>query len=174
MRKLAGSAWPTNMSIMADHGKEPASPACSAHEMDDSYMGFAPREELVTFLNTLLEAERAGARICQRTAHEAKDAGNETLASLMAAVRDDEAHWCAVLTRAVRALDGEPSSVTGAFFEKAAAIADLQERVKFINRGQGWVVRELRKTLPRIRDDALHAQMKAMLDGHETNIAKAS
>ncbi|MBX3498172.1 MAG: hypothetical protein KF889_01915 [Alphaproteobacteria bacterium] len=159
---------------MAKDSKEPASSACSAHEMDDAYMGFAPRDELVTFLNTLLEAERAGARICQRTAHEARDAGNEALAGLMAAVRDDEAHWCAVLTKAIRALDGEPSTVTGAFYEKAAAIADLPERVKFINRGQGWVVRALRKTLPRIRDDALHAQMKAMLDGHEANIAKAS
>jgi hypothetical protein len=162
------------MSTMAKDSKEPASPACSAHEMSDSYMGFAPRDELVTFLNSLLEAERAGARICQRTAHEARDAGNGTLAELMAAVRDDEAHWCAVLTRAIRTLEGEPSTVTGAFYEKAAAIADLPERVKFINRGQGWVVRELRKTLPRIRDDALHAEMKAMLEGHETNIAKAS
>ncbi|MGE0423208.1 MAG: DUF6306 domain-containing protein [Reyranellaceae bacterium] len=159
---------------MPDYPKDTASPACSAHEMDDAYMGFAPRDELLVFLNTLLEAERAGARICQRTAHEARDAGNANLAELMAAVRDDEAHWCAVLSRAIRALDGEPSAVTGAFFDKAAAIADLPERVKFINRGQGWVVRELRKTLPRIRDDALHAQMTAMLQGHETNIAKAS
>ena len=174
MSGLAPSAAPTNMSTMPDDPKHTASPACSAHEMDDSYMGFAPRDELVAFLNTLLEAERAGARICQRTAHEARDAGNESLAGLMAAVRHDEAHWCAVLTKAIRALEGEPSSVTGAFYEKAAAIGDLQERVKFINRGQGWVVRELRKTLPRIRDDALHSQMKAMLEGHETNIAKAS
>ncbi len=162
------------MSIMSKDPKDTASPACLAHEAGDAYMGFAPRDELVTFLNTLLEAERAGARICQRTAHEARDAGNESLAGLMAAVRDDEAHWCAVLSRAIRDLEGEPSTTTGAFYEKAAAIADLPERVKFINRGQGWVVRELRKTLPRIRDDALHAQMKAMLDGHEANIAKAS
>lgn len=174
MRRLARGRRPTNMSRMPNDPKDTASPACSAHEMDDAYMGFAPRGELVAFLNTLLEAERAGARICQRTAHEARDAGNEKLATLMAAVRDDEAHWCAVLSRAIRALEGEPSSATGAFFDKAAAIADLQERIKFINRGQGWVVRELRKTLPRIRDDALHTQMKAMLDGHETNIAKAS
>lgn len=174
MRRLARGAPPTNMCVMAKDDRETASPACSAHEMDDAYMGFVPRDELVAFLNTLLEAERAGARICQRTAHEARDAGNEALAGLMAAVRDDEAHWCAVLSRAIRILDAEPSTVTGAFYEKAAAIADLPERVKFINRGQGWVVRELRKTLPRIRDDALHVQMKAMLVGHEANIAKAS
>lgn len=162
------------MSIMSNDPKTNASPACSAHEAGDAYMGFAQRDELVAFLNTLLEAERAGARICQHTSHEARDAGNQTLAGLMAAVRDDEARWCAVLTKAIRDLGGEPSTATGAFFEKAAAIADLPERVKLINRGQGWVVRELRKTLPRIRDDALHARMRAMLDGHEANITRAS
>src|SRR5260221_9948056 len=93
------------MTDMSDDPKNTASPACSAHEAGDAYMGFAPRDELVAFLNTLLEAERAGARICQRTAHEARDAGNESLADLMAAVRDDEAHWCAVLTRATRTLE---------------------------------------------------------------------
>lgn len=162
------------MLTMSKDPKNAASPACSAHEAGDAYMGFAPRDELVAFLNTLLEAERAGARICQRTSHEARDAGDQTLAGLMAALRDDEAHWCAVLTKAIRDLEGEPSTATGAFFDKAAAIGDLRERVKFINRGQGWVVRELRKALPRIRDDALHAQMTAMLAGHEANIAKAS
>lgn len=43
---------------------EPASPVCYASEADDVYMGFLPREELVTRLNELLEAERAGAPCC--------------------------------------------------------------------------------------------------------------
>jgi nitronate monooxygenase len=42
---------------------ELASPACLAHEMDDRYMGFAARDELLSALNELLEAERAGARV---------------------------------------------------------------------------------------------------------------
>ena len=35
------------MTMAAD---EPASPACLAHEADDSYMGFASREEIVRFM----------------------------------------------------------------------------------------------------------------------------
>ena len=40
--------------------KEPASPACSAHEADDAYMGFASREEVTAFLKELAAAEQAG------------------------------------------------------------------------------------------------------------------
>ena len=39
--------------------KETASPACSAHEADDAYMGFASREEITVFLRELTAAERA-------------------------------------------------------------------------------------------------------------------
>ena len=40
--------------------KQPASPACGAHEADDAYMGFAGREEIVAFLKELAAAEQAG------------------------------------------------------------------------------------------------------------------
>ena len=58
MSRLARRPGATNMSAMADDPKTTTSPACSAHEAADAYMGFVPREELVLFLNTLLEAER--------------------------------------------------------------------------------------------------------------------
>jgi hypothetical protein len=40
--------------------KEFASPACSANETDEAYMGFASRSEIVAFLNELAAAEDAG------------------------------------------------------------------------------------------------------------------
>jgi hypothetical protein len=40
--------------------KEFASPACSANEADEAYMGFASRSEIVAFLNELAAAEDAG------------------------------------------------------------------------------------------------------------------
>ena len=40
--------------------KDTASPACSAHEADDAYMGFASRAEIAAFLNELAAAEQAG------------------------------------------------------------------------------------------------------------------
>jgi hypothetical protein len=135
--------------------------------MDDSYMGFATRDELLAVLVELLEAERAGARVALRSAKEAPPA----LQPMIMSVHRDEARWCGVLTRAILRLQGTPSQKTGAFYDKAMAIPDLAARLDFLNRGQGWVVRKLDGLLPRIRDDALHADLAAMLKSHRDNIA---
>lgn len=151
--------------------EEAGSPACSMHEAEDAYMGYATRDELSQFLNELLEAERAGARVTLETA---RDAGAGALAELMLAIQRDEARWCAMLTRHLKALGTAPSPRTGAFHDKAMAIADLPERLSFLNRGQGWVVRKLREMLPRVRDDKLHHDFSDMLQSHEANIALAN
>ena len=61
-------------------------------EMDDRYMGFASRDELLPALNELpVEAERAGARVTLRTAAESPD----ELKPLVMAIRPrPEARWC--------------------------------------------------------------------------------
>jgi len=125
------------------------------------------RDELIDFLNELLEAERAGARVALESARDAKDP--ETI-KLLKAIQDDEARWCAMLLRHIRVLDGTASPRMGAFHGKAMAIADLKERLAFLNRGQGWVVRKLREVTPRVRDDALFADLSHMLSSHIANI----
>ena len=45
---------------MSKKPREPASPACLAHEADDTYMGFASKMEIAAFLKALAAAERAG------------------------------------------------------------------------------------------------------------------
>ncbi|HSM96079.1 MAG TPA: DUF6306 domain-containing protein [Rhizomicrobium sp.] len=148
-----------------------SSPVCYANEASDQYAGYATREELIAFCNELLEAERAGARITARSAAEAGDAATR---DLLRDIQKDEARWCAMLLKWIGHLDGAPSSRVGAFYEKCLVISDLKERIAFINRGQGWVVRKLREMLPKVRDDAMHADFKAMLESHEENIRRAS
>ncbi|HTQ33075.1 MAG TPA: DUF6306 domain-containing protein [Stellaceae bacterium] len=150
--------------------EEAGSAPCSMQEGDDVYMGYAPRPELSHFLNELLEAERAGARVTLETA---RTAGAGAISKLMLDIQRDEARWCAMLTRNLKALGAVPSPRTGAFYDKAMAIADLSERLSFLNRGQGWVVRKLREMLPRVRDDGLHRDLSEMLRSHEANIALA-
>jgi hypothetical protein len=150
--------------------REPASPVCYARESDDVYGGYASRDELVAFCNLLLEAERAGARITARTALESTE---HHMRALMRAIHHDESACCAMLLKWIRRLSGEVSPRTGDFYEKCLAISDLPERVAFINRGQGWVVRRLKEMLPKVRDEAMHADLSAMLKTHEVNIARA-
>jgi nitronate monooxygenase len=148
-----------------------SSPACSMHEVSDVYMGYAGKEDLVPFLNELLEAERAGARVALDSA---RQAGTGPLADLLRAVQRDEARWCSMLVSQLRTLGEQPSTKTGAFYGKAMAITELHARTAFLNRGQGWVVRKLREMLPRVRNDALHAELCEMLRSHELNIDRTN
>lgn len=157
------------------HDAEPAvevsSPACSMHEADDTYMGYADKNELIIFLNELLEAERAGARV---TLESARAAGYGPIAELMRTIQRDEARWCGMLLRHLERAGEAPSTKVGAFYGKAMAIADLGERITLLNRGQAWVVRKLREMLPRVRDNQLHAELTEMLRSHEANVALAT
>jgi hypothetical protein len=156
--------------VASDMTNKPSSPTCLAHEADDTYMGYATREELAAFLNELLEAERAGTGVALKSA----DAATGTaFAGLLQVVHRDEARWCAMLLKQLKRLGAPASTKVGAFQEKALAIQALPERIAFLNRGQGWVVRKLREMLPKVRDDALHRDLKAMLEAHEVNIEQA-
>jgi len=149
---------------------KPSSPVCYAAEASNAYMGYADRDEILAALNELLEAERAGARVALESS-KANDPAGYT--ELMQQGRKDEAHWCAMLARQIKMLGGTPSRKTGAFRGKAMAIPEPLDRLSFLNRGQAWVVRKLEKLMPRIRDDALHAELKEMAERHRENIIKA-
>lgn len=149
---------------------EPSSPVCYAAAADDTYMGYAGHDEIVASLNELLEAERAGARVALASG---KSSGEASYSDLMRAVRADEARWCEMLTGEIKRLGAVPSRTTGAFHEKAMAIADPLDRLVFLNRGQAWVVRKLEALMPRVRDDGLHRALREMLESHRINIDRA-
>jgi nitronate monooxygenase len=167
----AAALLPKDDATPAAPNEQLSSPVCYANEGSEQYAGSATREELIAFCNELLEAERAGARITARSAAEAKDIA---LRNLLRGIQKDESRWCAMLLKWIDHLDGTASSKVGAFYEKCLAIADLEERIAFINRGQVWVVKKLRAMLPKVRDDAMHADFTEMLLSHEENIRRAS
>ena len=162
------SQVPTSRPIAAE--PEMASPVCYAADSTDVYAGYASRAELLEFCILLLEAERAGARICARTAADTAESG---IRDLMRSIQRDESACCAMLLKWIRHMGGEPSLRTGGFYEKCLAIADIRQRIAFINRGQDWVARKIREMLPRIRDNRMHADFAAMLVTHQANIAHA-
>ena len=108
--ETARSAGPEN---------EPASPVCYARDADDVYAGYATRDELLAFLNGVLEAERA---------------------------RKNAQPYSAMLTGWIEHLGGEVPADTG-----AAATRSPEETARLLD-----------AMLPRIRDDALHADLSAM------------
>ncbi len=111
-------------------------------------------------LNELLEAERAG----QTDAPELK--------RLLTHIHHDEVKWCGVLIGAIRSSGATPSTRTGAFYDKAMAVADPLARLALLNRGQGWVVRKLRDLLAHVDDARIQGELQEMLDSHERNVER--
>lgn len=127
------------------------------------------RAEVLAALNELLEAERAGARVAMETGREIH---SQELAALVADIHKDEVHWCGMLMRTIKSLGATPSSATGAFHGKAMAIPDVDDRLKFLNRGQAWVVRKLEALIPRLDVPQARADLEAMLQAHRQNIER--
>lgn len=127
------------------------------------------RAELLKALNELLEAERAGARVTLETANQI---AGQDLASLVMDIQHDEVRWCKMLMTVIKSLEGTPSQMTGAFYDKAIAIPEIPVRLTFINRGQAWVVRRLQSLIPRIQDTRICKELEAMLNAHIENIER--
>jgi hypothetical protein len=144
-----------------------ASPACAMAEADPAYMGYLPAAEVVERLNTLLEAERAGAKVLLALMRDHPEA-----AAALKPVQHDEGHYAGLLTSLVRRLGGEPSTKTGDFVGKVLALQGLKPRLELLNRGQAWVAKRIDEILPRLQDDAMHAELAAMRDRHRENIAE--
>ena len=153
-----------------DGAVELSSPVCYAAGADDAYMGYLDRDALVAALNELLEAERAGAKVAARLV---ADAARPELKALAQVIQRDEVRWCKMLMGALEALGATPSVAVGDFYDRAMAIADLEDRFVFVNRGQARVVRKLKALLPKVRADRLHADLIAMLAAHDHNITQA-
>ncbi len=155
---------------MGENDRGYASPPCYAHEVDPSYMGLDVLQgpELVALLNTLLEAERAGAKVLAAYLddYEVRTPAWEKLRK----VQRDEARNCAILTDLVKRLNGTPSNETGDFYHKALAMEGHAQRLMFLNRGQDWVARQLKKALPKIADSCMRKALTEMHESHVQNI----
>jgi hypothetical protein len=142
-----------------------ASPVCYAHEFETDPL---PIGEVVNFLNTLLEGERAGA---QGLIDMAKTTADAKLKQLLIDVARDEGRYCVMLRSHVQRLGGTATDVTGVFYEKLMAREGLAAQLKLLDRGQSAVVRSIEEMLPRIADAALRDDLVEMRDVHVRNIA---
>ena len=126
------------------------------------------RDDVLALLNTLLEAERAGAKVLAAFLDDyARDSAAWRQVST---VQRDEAKNCAILIELIRRLEGTPSGATGEFLGKALAVEGRIARLKFLNRGQGWVARKIREALPEIGDADVRRALSTMYDSHLLNI----
>ncbi|MDR2308466.1 MAG: ferritin-like domain-containing protein [Paucimonas sp.] len=122
--------------------------------------------ELIDWLRMLLRAERAGARLMLDTARQTDDP--ELLARLEH-LHHGEAESCRRLRHCLERLEVAPGQGMGEFHGKAMAIADLDERLLFIARGQRWVARQIRERLPTLAQPWLRDELAVVLHLHQSD-----
>lgn len=118
-------------------------------------------------LNELLEAERAGVDTPSRLCPEAR--GPE-MQKLFEEVRNDEAWSCAGLVRSIKTMGGTASPKKGGFAEKVMQEPTLVARLRFLNRGQAWVVQRLDGLLGETLPSSARGFLEEMKARHLTNI----
>ena len=123
--------------------------------------------EIVEFLNTLGEAERAGGRVLHALEQEASAL---ELKELLRKTAHDEGYYAGQIGAQIRRLGAEPSTRTGDFVEKVAALKDLESKIELLNRGQRWVIRKIEENLATAGDAPLKAFLTVMAEGHRVNI----
>ena len=122
--------------------------------------------DTVELLQTLLSAERAGSRVA---AESLQQGGTPEQLALLARVLKGEGDSCLHLLSCLRHLGVEPNRETSDFHPRAMAIADLAERLAFVERGQQWVIRKLEGFLPACTDTVLQRELAVVLQIHRDN-----
>ena len=89
----------------------------------------------------------------------------------LAPVQRDEARNCSILIHLLLEAGATPSVRTGDFFDKGLAVADWEERLELLDRGQAWVARRLAAALPAIPSPEGRRLLRSMHDSHLANIA---
>lgn len=124
-------------------------------------------EEYGAFLNQLLEAERAGAKLLSAYLDDLPP--DDAARYAIRAVQLDEARNCAVLMDLIVEAEVAPTPAVGSFYGRGMAIRGWRDRLAFLNRGQAWVARRIASALPRVPDTA-RRRLQAMHDSHVANI----
>lgn len=136
---------------------------------DSAHHPFSAEDE-AALLQTLLSAERAGAKVAGESLRQTSDPKQR---DLLQQVLKGEGDSCLHLLTCLRHLGLEPNRETGAFYAKAMAIESLEERLLFVDKGQQWVIRKLREYLPGCEDALIRSELEQMLKIHEENSAAA-
>lgn len=163
----ARAAFDAMSAAASGPGASLSSPPCLMHTLAPVETALS-KAATIDALNELIEAERAGAIVCTRYS---ATSGDRNAARILRGMAHAESHWVAMLSAHVRRLGGAPSGATGSFREKAMRRQTTDERLAFLNRGQGWVSDRLGQLAGQVADDRLRADLVDMRRAHDDGIA---
>ena len=128
------------------------------------------RQDIIDFLNLMLECERAGAKALRT--FQSQDPP-PPLAAALPGLTGDEARYCAGLTGHIKRLGGTPSRRTGDFLATILGTEGWPARLDLLVRGQNWVAKRIAERLGQIDDGELVAFLTEMHATHVVNVDAA-
>lgn len=120
--------------------------------------------DLVEWMQTLMRAERAGARVMLDSLRQSDE---PAVLRRLEQLHLGEAESCRRLRVCLERLGALPDRGIGEFHASAMAIEDLELRFDFIARGQRWVARQISQRLPEIKEPWLREELGAVLRLHQ-------
>ena len=125
-------------------------------------------QKLIDALNLLLESERAGVAALEALA---ADVEHEELRRFLLLSRDEEARNVEALAGLIRDAGGAPSSQTGPFARKVAALSSIRERLNLMSHGQEWAARKTEQALALAPTSGpIHDYLTAMANRHRFEV----
>jgi hypothetical protein len=125
------------------------------------------QQKLIVFLNTLLEAERAGVKVLSDMIREVED-GN--IKSMMREFLADEGMNCQILSTLIKHHNGEPSGNTGNFVNKIKSLNNQKEKIELLIKGQEWVAKQIRNNRALLNPGSLSFFLESIKVQHEENV----
>lgn len=124
----------------------------------------SPPNDLIDWLQTLMRAERAGARVMLDSLRQTDE---PLVRRRLEHLHQGETESCRRLRTCLERLGATPDSGIGDFHASAMLIDDLELRFDFIGRGQRWVARQIVRRLPEIDEPWLREELEAVLRLHQ-------
>jgi hypothetical protein len=119
-------------------------------------------------LNLLLEAERAGVIALGKLIEEVEQ---EELKKFLRGSRAMEQRNAEELEALIRDNGGTPSTKTGPFAGKVAALESIRERLNLMSRGQEWAARKTEVALALAPENSpIHDYLTAMANRHRAEV----
>ncbi len=119
-------------------------------------------------LNLLLESERAGVIALSTLI---TDVEQDELKRFLGGSRAMEQRNAEELEALIRDNGGVPSSKTGPFAGKVAALTSIRERLNLMSRGQEWAARKTEVALALAPEDGpIHDYLTAMANRHRAEV----
>jgi len=124
-------------------------------------------QEVISFFNSMLAAERAGVEVLSGLLKEVED---KDMKIVLERFLRDEGMNCQIFSTLIRNTGEDPGKTTGDFVQKVKRLDNIHDKLNLLVKGQEWVARQIRKNRPLLAYGAEAVFMESIKIQHEENV----